>query len=365
MILIKYIVKEVYKNQLIVLLVLFLVCLCQKFLKMLHLIVDENISVFLIFMCVGLNIPELSKLVIPFSIFISVPITFYKLYIHNEILAMYSCAVDKYIFVRSILLCTGIILIFSSINIAWLAPYCGYYQNKLLSEINNLDLITFNERKFQSLINKRSIMFVDDIQEKKLRHVFLTRKEKDVLTVITADRGNIYHLYNGSTLIILKKGICYEIHSKKKLYEDIFISKFSQYQTCLDQNIKISRRKNEINCMSMCQLLNSLSSEARIEFHWRLTLLISTVIMPVIAMLLFINIVPNYFLFIMLMIFLYVMFFLSHVLLRFYTFSMIDNPIIWMWGVNIFYFIIAGILNLWNSFYIKRLLLMIKRHIYI
>lgn len=366
MILIKYIAKEICKNQLIVLTILFLVCLCQKFLKMLNLVMDENISIFLIFMCIGLNMPELGKLIIPFSVFISVPITFYRLHMHNEILAMYVCSVDKYIFIKSILFFSGIILIFSTVNMLWLSPYCGHYQNKLLFEIHkNVDLVMLAEKKFQSLNNARSILFIDNIQKNKLNHVFLARKDKDVLTVIIADRGDIYHPSNGLKLIILENGICYEIYNKRKLYGDVCVSKFYQYQICLDRNVEVLCKKNEINYMSIRQLLASFSYEARIELHWRLTLLISVIIMPIIATLLFITITHNYLPFIIFMIFLYVVFFLLHIVLRFHVFLEIINPIIWIWGINIVYFIIACLLSLWNSFYIRNLFIIIKRRVYV
>lgn len=362
MILIKYIVREAFKNQLIVLIILFLVCLCQKFIKMLNLFVDGNVSIYLIFMFIGLSIPELSKLIIPFSVFISVPITFYRLHMHNEILAIYICSIDKYIFIKSILYFAGIISVFSWINMLWLSPYCGYYQNKLLFELNkNVDLIALTEKKFQSLGNEHSVFFIENISKNKMKNIFLVRKNKEALTVIIANQGNICYLSDRLKLIILEKGICYEIYNKHKLCENIYVSKFHHYKTYLDRNFKILHKKNEISYMSVFQLLNSCVYEAHLELHWRLTLLISIIVMPIIATLLFVTIVPNYISCTIFLIFLYVTFFLLHILLRFYFFKNINNPIIWIWGINIMYIIVALVLNLWNSFYIKKLLFLIKR----
>lgn len=366
MILVKYITKEICKNQLIILVILFLICLCQKFLKMLNLVAHENISVYFIFLCIGLNIPELGKLIIPFSAFISVPITFYRLHMHNEILAMYVCSVNKYVFIKSILFFSAVILIFSIINMSWLSPYCGYYQNKLLFKIyKDIDLMMLTEKKFQLLNNKRLVLFIDNIQNKELNNIFLIQKDKDMLTVVIANQANIHYVSDETTLVMLERGTCYEIYNRKKLYEDIFLSKFFHYQIYLDCNVKILRLKNEINYMSWLQLWNSYAYEARLELHWRFTLLISIVITSIISTLLFINIVPNYFILAIFIVFLYVIFFLLHVLLRFYIFLELSNPIVWMWGCNIFYCIIAGILNVWNSFYIKEMYLKIQRYFHI
>lgn len=361
MILVKYIIKEACKNQLIVLIILFLVCVCQKFLKMLNLVLCDNISMYLVLICIGLNIPELGKLIIPFSVFISVPITFYRLHMHNEILAMYVCGVDKCVLIRGVLLVVGIISIFSGINMSWLSPYCGYYQNKLLSEINkNVDLFTLTEKKFQFLSTKYLVLFVDNIKEKKLNDVFLVRKSKNALAIIIAEQGDVYCLSNGLKLITLKRGVCYEIYNRKKLYENICISNFFKYQVCLDRHIEVLHKKHEINYMSMLQLWNSFSYEAHIELHWRLTLLISIIILPTIAALLFINISSSYLLFVVFLVLFSTIFFLLHILLCFYMFLEVTNRIMWIWGINIFYIVIALILNLWNSLYIKRVFFLMK-----
>lgn len=361
MILIKYIVKEICKNQLIVLTILFLVCFCQKFLKMLNLAIDENIPICLIFLCIGLNIPELGKLIIPFSLFISIPITFYRLHIYNEIIAMYACSVNKYIFIQSVLFFSGIVLIFFGINMLWLAPYCGCYQNKLLSEIyKSVDLTVLTEKKIQLLTNQHLVFYVDNIQERELKNIFLVRKDHNLLTIVIADQGDIYHIFNGLKLITLKKGICYEIYDKQKLYKDICVSKFYKYQVCFDQNVKILHKKNEINYMSMYQLWSSISYEALMEFHWRLTLLVSIIIMPIISTLLFIVVSPNYLSFTIFIFVLHMIFFLLHILLRFYRFLDTDNSVMFIWGINVIYFFIAWFLYFWNSVYIRKLFFIIK-----
>lgn len=361
MILTKYIIKELCKNQLIVLVILFLVCICQKFLKMVNLVVDGNISICLIFICIALSIPELGKLIIPFSVLVSVPLTFYRLHVHNEILGMYICAINKCIFIKGTLFFSGIILILSGINVTYVSPYCGLYQNKLLFEMyHNVNLVMLTEKKFQVLINKCLVLFIDDIRKKSLYNVFLSNKDKDIFTTIIAEQAEICYMPNGMKLVNLERGICYEIYNKNKLYEDVFITKFAQYQLCLDQNIKILSLKNKINYMTMCQLWHSSSYEARIEFHWRLILLVSVIIMPMITTLLFITITPNYLFLMILTFFLYVMFFVLQILLRFYMFVDTFNPIIYMWKINIIYFMIIGILNFWNSYYIRKIFFMIK-----
>ncbi|WP_331828500.1 LPS export ABC transporter permease LptF [Candidatus Blochmannia sp. SNP] len=366
MIFTKYILKEIFRNQLIILIILFLVCFCQKLIKMLGLIIDGNISICLVFLCLGLNIPEAGKLLIPFSVFLSVLVTFYRLHIYNEIIAMYSCAVDKYILIRSIFLFSGIVVTFAMINIGWLSPYCSSYQSKLLHEIKeNINLTILSEKKFQSLSDKYLTLFADSIQEKKLKHVFLVKmnqnKDNGMFTIVTSEQGNVDQNPDGSRLIILEKGTYYEIYNKCELYKNVFITDFSKYEMSINNTFKTLLKKNQtiIDHMSIHQLWCSMAPEARVELHWRLTLLISIFIMPIITTLLTITISYNYLSNFLLTIFLYTIFFVLHTLLRSHIILEKTNPIVWMWVINSIYLLIALLLNAWDTSCMKKLALIV------
>ncbi|URJ28130.1 LPS export ABC transporter permease LptF [Candidatus Blochmannia vicinus (nom. nud.)] len=363
MIFTKYILKEIFRNQLIILTLLFLVCFCQKLIRMLGLVIDGNISMYLFFICLGLNIPEAGKLLIPFSVFLSVLVTFYRLHIHNEIIAMYSCAVDKYLIIRSIFLFSGIVATFAIINIGWLSPYCSSYQSKLLHEIKeNINLTVLSEKKFQPLSTKSLILFADSIQGKKLKHVFLVKtnqnKNNGMYTIMTSEHGNVDQNPDGSRLIILEKGTYYEIYNKCELCEHVFITNFSKYKMSINNTVKTLLKKNKsIDHMSIYQLWYSVAPKARVELHWRLTLLMSIFIMPMITTLLTITISYNYLSNFLLTIFLYTIFFVLHTLLRSHIILEKTNPIVWMWVINSIYLLIALLLNAWDTSCMKKLVL--------
>jgi len=363
MIFTKYILKEIFRNQLIILTLLFLVCFCQKLIKMLSLVIDSGISIYLVFLCLGLNMPESGKLLIPFSVFLSVLVTFYRLHAHNEIIAMYSCAVDKYIFIRSIFFFSGIVATCTMINISWLSPYCSSYQSKLLYKIKeNINLVIFSERKFQPLATKYLILFSDSIQGNKLKNVFLSKtnsdKDNSMFIIITSDQGSVCRNPDGSRLIILKKGTYYEIYNKCELCQDVLITDFSQYQMLINSTIKTFYEDNEsVDHMFMHQLWCSNKSEMRAELHWRLTLLVSIFLMPMITTLLITVVSYNYLINLLVTVFLYIIFFIFHILLRSCVLLDNINPIVWMWVINSIYLSIVLLLNSWDTSYIKKLVL--------
>lgn len=357
MILIRYFLKEICKNQLLILSLLFLVCFCQKLIKLMGL--HNNISICSIFLYLICYLPELGKLIVPFSLFLSILITCYRLHIRNEILAMYSCAVSKYVFIQSILFYSSMIAFLASINMFYLSAYCEQYRNKMLFEIKkNIHFIELLEKKFQFLFDKSLILFVESIKNKKMYHIVVVKKKYDkdsnILEIITAQQGKFCCRSDNIQLIFLKKGVFYEIYSDKQVYTDICISSFYKHEVLINNNSKfLLENKDMIDCMSLKELWNSSLLEARIEFNWRLTLLVSIFIMPIISFLLMMNIVDSYVLNFLLAIILYVVFFMLHILLRTNAVLTQINPIVWMWIINLFYVVIIFLINFWKIIRLK------------
>lgn len=357
MILIKYTLKQMCKNHLIILILLFLVCICQKLIKILG--IEHNTSISLIILYIILNIPELSKLLIPFSLFLSVIITYYKLHIHNEILAMYSCGMSKYILIQSVLLYSSIVLCIAFTNLFWLYPYCKQYQDNVLEEVKKHTYFNiYIDKKFQLFSQKNLALLINNINNKKLENVFIANKQKNgynnTINIITAEQGNIYNNLNHSQAIILNKGTYYKIDNNQKIYTNICITNFSQYKTLIDYNFNFLKKPYKtIDQMSINQLWHSSLEEAYLELSWRLTLLISILIMPTIALLLIINIIYKYLPNFLLSIILYIIFFLSHILLRFYYISSPIHSIIEMWLINLIYLILIYLINIRKTFLLK------------
>lgn len=349
MILIKYTLNQVFKNQLIILMLLFLVCICQKLIKILGL--ENNVSILLIILYLSLNIPELGKLLIPFSLFLSVIITYYRLHMHNEILAMYSCGINKYILMQSVLLCSIIISCIAFINLSWICPYCKKYQDHISFEIRKNTHFNINvDKKFQLFSNKNLVLLVDTINGKKLNNIFMASKQKNkynnIINVITAKQGVVCNNLNNFQSIILNTGTYYKIQNNQKILTEICITNFAKYQISIDCKFDDLKKIHETtDYMSMNQLWNSPLSEAQIEFNWRLTLLMSIFIMPIIALLLVINISYQYSSSFLLSMILYITFFILHILLRFYYISSSINSIIWIWLINLFYLILICLIN--------------------
>lgn len=353
MILTKYIFKKIFRNQLIILILLFFICICQKLIKVFGL--DNNMPIDLIFLYLFASIPELGKLIIPFSLFLSVIITYYYFHIHNEILAMYSCAIKKSFFIQKILLYSLIIAYLALINISWLSPYCEQYRNHILCEMKkNSDFDKLIEKKFQLFSEKKIVLFINRIHDTTLQDIFIVKNKKysdNTVSVMIADQGDVYCQHKYVQSIFLKTGTYYEINRKCAMNSNTYVTNFSRHQILINYNSNLVNKMHaNISNMFTSQLFHDLTVEAQIELNWRLTLLISIVMMPLIAVLLMANISYNYLPHFLLAIILYIIFFLSHILLRSYAILYSSNFILWTGLVNFIYFIIGYLINVWKNF---------------
>lgn len=358
MILSKYIYKKIFKNQLIILILLLLVCICQQLIKILGL--GNNAAMYLIFLYLIFNIPELAKLTIPFSLFLSVIITFYRFHIQNEIIAMYSCGIKKYFFFQKILLYSFIIVCFAFINMSWLTAYCEQYQNNILYKIKkNVNFNKFIEKKFEFFPNKNLVLFIDTIDNKILYDVFIIKKRKidnnDIYDIIIADQGSIYRDCNGAQSVVLQAGSYYKIQHNQTKHPQIYITNFFQNQMLINYNNTNFPFKeyNIISSMSIGQLWGSSTIATKIERNWRLTLLISILMMPLIALLFMTNItrhhLPNF----LLAIILYTFFFVLNILLRSCVILHCSYASILIVFINCIFFIVSYSISLWKYFLLK------------
>lgn len=91
MILIRYLIKEVFKSQIAILLILLLIFFSQQFVRVLGAAANGNVPADLVFSLLGLGMPTMAQLMLPLCLFIAILLTFGRLYAESEITVMRAC----------------------------------------------------------------------------------------------------------------------------------------------------------------------------------------------------------------------------------------------------------------------------------
>ncbi|AFP85525.1 putative permease [secondary endosymbiont of Heteropsylla cubana] len=355
MIITRYLVRETFKNQLAILLILLFVFFCQKLVRVLSATVNGEIPIKLVLSFLALGMPAIAQIILPLSLFLGLLITLRRMHIEAEIMIMYACGLGKILLIRATLILSLITMFFASINVIWLLPWSSRNHDLMMAEsAANPRMVMMLDKQFKSIANGKVILFVQKVKNYELQHIFLAQIKpygKVRPFFLIADRGYLTQKSDGSQLITLKQGVRYE---GSALSGDFCINTFFQYQSVIDcKSIKIGRVDAEH--MSLCQLWHSTGLNVSSEFHWRLTLVVSVLILAMMAVSFsIINPREKQILSVVPAMLLYLVFFLLQTLFRAKGAKGKLDPMMWMWIINTIYLLLGVAFNLWDSLFIRK-----------
>lgn len=356
MIITRYLVRETFKSQLAILFILLLIFFCQKLVRILGAAVDGDIPTNLVLSLLGLGVPEMAQLILPLSLFLGLLMTLSRMYTESEITVMHACGLGKSVLIRAALVLSLITAIVAAVNVVWLSPWSSRHQDLVMSEAKaNPSMAALVEGQFKPAENGNSVLFVGNVKDKGFEHVFLAQLKPNGNarpSVVIADRGHMTQRPDGSQLVMLDKGTRYE---GTALLRDFRITDFTQYQAVIGHRA-VAVDSTDAEQMTLHQLWRSPEPEARAELHWRLTLVVSVLIMAMMVVpLSVVNPRQGRVLSMLPAMLLYLIFFLLQTSLRSNGAKGKLDPMLWMWLTNVAYLALALVLNLWDSVLARRL----------
>lgn len=356
MIIIRYLVRETFKSQFAILFVLMLIFFSQKSINILGAAVQGNIPSDLVLPLLGLGIPEMTQLILPLSLFLGLLMTYSRLYTESEITVMHACGLGKSVLLKAALVLAVLTSSVAVANIAWLLPWSSQYQEQVLADAKaNPGLAAMVEGQFKTTNDNNIVLYIGDVKGNQFSNVFLAQlrpANEQRPSVIVADTGYLKEDSDGNQTVVLDQGTRYE---GTALLRDFRITDFTNYQAVIDH--KTSEIKNEkVVQKNMYQLWKATDPESNAEFHWRLTLVFSVILMAMIAVPLSeVNPRQGRILSMLPAILLYLVYFLLQSTLRNSAEKGNIDPKIVVWAVNLGFLGLAILLNTWNSVSMRQL----------
>ncbi len=355
-IIIRYLIRETLKTQISILFILILIFFSQKTINILTSAVHGNIPSDLIFSLLWLGIPEMAKFIFPLSLLIGLLMSYRKFHIDSEIIVMYACGLGKKLLVIAALILALFTALFATVNVIWMLPWSEKYQEKILKDAKtNPSLAGIVKGQFKITKDKNIVFYVSDIKGKNFTNIFMAQllpSNNQLPSLVIAENGLIREDEKGNKIVVLDKGTRYE---GTVLLPDFRITNFKDYQAVIDYKETIVKG-DKIKQKDMLKLWCSRDLQSKVEFHWRLTLVISVFIMALIVVPLsqvnyrqgrVLNIFPS--------MFIYMIFFLSQSTVYSNSEkSEIDSRIM-MWLLNGIFLLLSIILNIWDTVLIRRL----------
>ncbi|MCE0494081.1 LPS export ABC transporter permease LptF [Vibrio salinus] len=274
MIIVRYLIRETLKSQLAIFFILFLVFLSQRFIRVLADATDGDIPARMILSIVGLNMPAMGLLMLPLSLYIGILITFGRLYAESEITVMNATGIGNKFLIRAALYLAIITSGVAAFNAFWLSPWSQDKEAQLMEQLaaeNSVDLL--QKGHFQSTPDGSSVVFIDDIQGKTLKNVFIaqmTPRDSVLPSVMFSDNGDVKELSDGRQIITLHDGTRYEGVPTQVNY---MVTRFRQYEGLIGQR-KVENRGRGWDARSTLDLLHQSNRSAQAELQWRISLVV-------------------------------------------------------------------------------------------
>ncbi|MFD2016754.1 LPS export ABC transporter permease LptF [Vibrio olivae] len=275
MIIVRYLIRETLKSQLAIFFVLFLVFVSQKFIRVLADASDGEIPARMILSIVGLNMPSMGLLMLPLSLFIGILLTFGRLYAESEITVMNATGIGNKFLIRAALYLAVITGGLAAFN-AFLAFTMGG-RIKKLNCLNSLKpktaLTCYKKDIFQRTPDGSSVVFIDNIQNKKLSNVFvaqLTPRDSILPSVMFSNSGEVKELGDGRQVISMYDGTRYEGVPTRV---DYMTTTFDEYQGLIGQR-EVKQRSRDWEAIPTINLIKNSDPEAQAELQWRISLVV-------------------------------------------------------------------------------------------
>ncbi|MGO2346507.1 MAG: LPS export ABC transporter permease LptF, partial [Providencia sp.] len=342
--------------QLAILFVLMLIFFSQKSIDILGAAVQGNIPSNLVLPLLGLGVPEMAQLILPLSLFLGLLMTYSRLYTESEITVMHACGLGKDVLVKAALVLATLTALVAIGNITWMLPWSSQYQEQVLADAKaNPGLAAMVEGQFKTTKDGNFVLYIGDVKGNNFQHVFLAQlraANEQRPSVVVADSGYMKEDQEGRQVVVLNEGTRYE---GTALLRDFRITDFVNYQAVVDHK-STEARQDRVEQKNMLQLWKENTPDVNAEFHWRLTIVFSVVVMALMVVPLSeVNPRQGRVLSMLPAMLLYLIFFLLQSTLRNSASKDDIDPKYAMWIVNFGYLALAIVLNMWNTLPMRRI----------
>lgn len=286
----RYLARELISSFLAIVTVLLLIAISHKFVRLITKAAIGQISPAILGEFVVMHVPDLLAILLPISLFLAILLSFGKLYSNREIPVMLVLGLNWAKLIKFIL-CFGLFvaLIVGSITI-FLAPYIAKKREALVYDQGPLLLVqTVSEGRFHSFAQDKLVFYVENLSNdrRQLEKIFIAEKPQADKTLsqpwslLIAKNGTIeQNLELNKTILNLEQGTRY---TGIPGAADYSVISFDLYRKILQQNKPVEDLYYH-RTMPTKMLLDSPNPSRSAEFHWRIALPISALVLSLLAL---------------------------------------------------------------------------------
>jgi len=281
----RYLMKEVLKALLAILLVLALIMLSNLFIKLLKEVAAGELDTHLLFQILGLQMIFFMARLIPPAFFFAVLYAVGRMYRDSEMVALASCGVGGLRLYRSLLYVVLPIALVTGWLSLWAQPWSSRVSAELMqaqkgqaSELGGISAGKFNEYSQGDLV-----FYVESIasEQRRMRNVFVQQRRAGVLSLISAESGfQRIDEVSGDRYLVLDNGYRYQGEAGHPDYQ---VSEFQRYSLRIQaaEGGVIERHKRSLSNQA---LLASTSIVDHTEFQVRIAQVLALLVFALLSL---------------------------------------------------------------------------------
>ncbi len=289
MILTKYIFKDIFKVQVVTLVVLLSVFLCQTIIKMLGKASAGSVPVDVVSELVIYSLPSIGFILLPMTLYVGIIVSLSRMSSDSEMVVMRSSGISGVTFMKICLSLAFFTAVVTGLNCMYFMPKANYEKNQLTdSAQNNPKYLPIESGKFTDFGDYTIYIHgVDDEQgNKKLGQLFVIKTVKKSFLnssdyeFLDAVSGHLKKDSSGTTWLVLENGSLYKSDGRSSELEKV---DFATLSIPIPYGSEETTEDNSLQSVSSSDLMKSDNRAAQIELQWRIAPILSCFIFAIMA----------------------------------------------------------------------------------
>jgi len=281
----RYLNKEVIKTMLVVLFVLLVLFMGQRFVLYLTDAAKGRIDSEIVLQLLLFQAPVFVSYLLPLSLFLGVLITFGKLYADHEMAVLSACGISRRRVLFYFIPLTIIISLLTGYLTIFQAPSAVYQQQEMIKEQKmkgDLSLVT--PGRFQQTSDGKKIIYIEEIKEEnQLQRIFFAQQSDESnhnFSLILSEKGRYWSDENQQNYLVLENGNQYKGSPGSNKLQT---SSFKNYFMALTK-VKEKTKVSKLKAISSSELLSDPTMPHQAELQWRLAAPLSVPLLILLAL---------------------------------------------------------------------------------
>ena len=277
----KYLLKEILRSSLSVLLIFMVILTSNTMLRLIEEASAGTFPTYLLFPVIFVKITQYSIYIIPISLFFGIIISLGRFYNSNEmavISASGQSIFDMAGIIKKIIIPSFFIVALFSL---YITPSVTEYRSKLEHRLNNEERIEeIKPGRFASSQNGKATFFVESSDKNILNKIFFSSSNEIGLTVENSKSATYYKDPDNHRFLLLKNGVIVETLSS--VNANTKTTRYEEHGLMLGKEL-ISFDDNSLEAKNTYDLFMSNDLASRAEFQARFMLPLATLLLGFLA----------------------------------------------------------------------------------